>query len=109
MYLPVVLTRFRHMSIRPIIKRVPNNPVEDAARAAGTADRLSVEESYFALTGSGFAVVSIVIVTGRLVLAYSVGREYTQLTAAGSQPGPRLVGSRAERRRRPTALVALPG
>ena len=66
-----------------------------------------VGTTYFALGGGGFAVVNIAIVAGWLVLACSVGREYTRLTVTGSQPGPRLVGSHVETA--PAASVALPG
>ena len=55
-----------------------------------------VGTTYFALGGAGFAKVNIVIVTGWLVLAFFVGREYSRLAATGSQPGPRLVGSGKE-------------
>ena len=50
--------------------------------------------TYLALGGGGFAKMNIVIVTGWLVLAFFVGREYTRLASTGSQPGSRLVGSR---------------
>ncbi len=53
-----------------------------------------VGTTYFALGGSGFARLNILIVTGWLVLAFFVGREYTRLATTGSQPGPRLVGAR---------------
>ena len=53
-----------------------------------------VGTTYFALGGSGFARLNILIVAGWLVLAFFVGREYTRLATTGSQPGPRLVGAR---------------
>ena len=52
--------------------------------------------SYFALGGSGFAKLNILIVAGWLVLAFFVGREYTRLAKTGSQPGSRLVRLREE-------------
>ncbi len=51
-----------------------------------------VGTTYFALGGSGFAVVNIVIVAGWLVLAFIIGREYRQLTIDGVAPGPTLIG-----------------
>jgi AAA family ATP:ADP antiporter len=50
-----------------------------------------VGTTYFALGGSGFAVVNIVIVSVWLVLAFIIGREYKQLTAVGKAPGPALI------------------
>lgn len=52
-----------------------------------------VGTTYFALGGSGFAVVNIVIVSVWLVLAFVIGREYKQLTAVGKAPGPTLIGT----------------
>jgi AAA family ATP:ADP antiporter len=51
-----------------------------------------VGTTYFALGGSGFAVVNIVIVAIWLVLAFIIGREYKQLTLVGKSPGPTLIG-----------------
>jgi AAA family ATP:ADP antiporter len=50
-----------------------------------------VGTTYFALGGSGFAVVNIAIVAVWLVLAFVIGREYKQLTAVGKAPGPTLI------------------
>ena len=61
---------------------------------------------YFALGGSGFASVNIVIVAGWIVLAFFVGREYTRLSKTGRQPGPRLVGAREEADQALTAPAA---
>ncbi len=49
--------------------------------------------TYFALGGSGFAVVNIVIVSVWLVLAFIIGREYKQLTTVGEAPGSTLIGA----------------
>ena len=49
---------------------------------------------YFALGGSGFAKVNIAIVAAWLLLAYSIGREYSRLADAGSPPGPKLLGAK---------------
>ncbi|MDA1092672.1 MAG: Npt1/Npt2 family nucleotide transporter [Acidobacteria bacterium] len=49
--------------------------------------------TYFALGGSGFAVVNIVIVLVWLVLAFIIGREYKQLTTVGEAPGSTLIGA----------------
>ena len=53
-----------------------------------------VGTTYFALGGSGFAIVNLTIVVVWLVLAFFVGREYVRLTTTGTQPGSRLVGAR---------------
>jgi AAA family ATP:ADP antiporter len=55
-----------------------------------------VGTTYFALSASGFARFSLVIVAGWLVLAVSIGREYRRLAEAGVPPGPRLLGFGAE-------------
>ena len=52
-----------------------------------------VGTTYFVLGGGGFAGVNIAIVSGWLVLAFFVGREYTRLAKTGRQPGSRLVGA----------------
>ena len=54
-----------------------------------------VGTTYFALGGSGFAIFNILIVSGWLILAFFIGREYTQLTAIGATPGPHLMSRRA--------------
>ena len=59
-----------------------------------SAGLVFVGTTYLALSGSGFAAANLFIVIAWLALAYSIGREYTRLTATGQQPGPRLVGSR---------------
>ena len=54
-----------------------------------------VGTTYFALGGSGFAGFNMLIVSGWLILAFYVGREYRQLTAVGAAPGPHLISQRA--------------
>ena len=74
-----------------------------------SAGLVFVGTSYFAWGASSFAVFNIFVVTGWLVLAFFVGREYTRLAATGESPGPRLprVGSAASLRQ--PALAQGPG
>jgi AAA family ATP:ADP antiporter len=70
-----------------------------------SAGLVFVGTTYFALGGSGFAVVNIFIVVTWLVLAYSVGREYTHLATTGTQPGPRLRDSQMPAAAAPAASM----
>ena len=59
-----------------------------------SAGLVFVGTSYFALGAAGFAKFNILVVAGWLVLAFFVGREYTQLAATGRSPGSRLQSAR---------------
>ena len=59
-----------------------------------SAGLVFVGTSYFALGAAGFAKFNILVVAGWLVLAFFVGREYTQLATTGRSPGPWLHAAR---------------
>ena len=52
-----------------------------------------VGTTYFALSGSGFAMFNILIVVGWLLLALTIGRQYSRLADSGHPPGPKLFGA----------------
>ncbi len=55
-----------------------------------SAGLVFVGTTYFAWGASSFAKFNMLVVMGWLVLAFLIGREYTELAGAGESPGPRL-------------------